>query len=79
MLRFLVRRGVVRFAGRRAVPAMLAFDLLVLANRTRQLPIVDRNLRHGAGAARDRLVVAAALRPFPIHLRRRGRRRRPDA
>jgi hypothetical protein len=51
MLRMAVRFGVVRFFGRRAVPAMLAVDLLLLANRTRQVPIVDRNLRRGVAAA----------------------------
>jgi hypothetical protein len=79
MLRFIVGHGLVRFAGRRAVPALLAWDLLVLANRTRRIPIVDRNLRRGAGAAGGRLAAAAALRPRRIHLGRLGRPRRPGA
>lgn len=84
MLRFvarhgLLRYGLVRVAGRRAVPAMLAWDLLMLADRTRRIPIVDRNLRRGAVAARDRLAAAAAGRSNPINVRRPGRRRGPDA
>jgi hypothetical protein len=84
MLRFvarhgLLRYGLVRVAGRRVVPVMLAWDLLMIANRTRQIPIVDRNLRRGAVGARDRLAGAAAGRSSPFNLRRPGRRRGPDA
>lgn len=81
MLRMAVRFGVVRFFGRRAVPAMLAVDLLLLANRTRQVPIVDRNLRRGVAAARERLDGLDARQGWPIHGGRpdwRGRGRRPD-
>jgi hypothetical protein len=79
MLRFAARYGLVRFAGRRAVPALLAWDLLMLADRTRRIPVVDRTLRRGAGAARDRLTEAAATHPIgPIHFGRPRRHRRPD-
>ncbi len=52
MYRFVVRHGLVRLIGGRAVPAMLLWDLAVLANRTRRIPIVDRGLRRGIGVAR---------------------------
>ncbi|MEA2619846.1 MAG: hypothetical protein QOC97_619, partial [Chloroflexota bacterium] len=52
MLRFVARFGVVRLVGRRAVPALLVWDIAMLANRTRRIPLVDRTLRRGAGAAR---------------------------
>ena len=55
MLRFVVRYGLVRVVGRRAVPALLAWDLIVLADRARRIPVVDRSLRRGARAARDRV------------------------
>ena len=51
MLRILARHGLVRIIGGRAVPALLIWDLVVLADRTRQIPVVDRGLRRGAGAA----------------------------
>ena len=51
MLRSVVRYGVVRLIGRRAVPALLAWDLAMLANRARQIPVVERGLRLGVGAA----------------------------
>ena len=66
MLRFIARYGLVRLVGRRAVPALLVWDIATLANRTRQFPVVDRALRRGADAARRGLGSAV-----------RGRRRRP--
>ena len=54
MLRFLVRHGIVRVVGRRAVPVLLIWDVAILANKARQIPIVDRSLRRGAAAAADR-------------------------
>ena len=80
MLRFVARYGLVRFAGRRAVPALLAWDLLVLADRARRIPAIDRSLRRGAGATLDRLGAAVAARPTMTTRRARPwRRRRPDA
>jgi hypothetical protein len=58
MYRFVVRHGLVRLIGGRAVPAMLLWDLAVLANRTRRIPIVDRGLRRGIGVARRAAVDA---------------------
>ena len=37
--------------GGRAVPLMWAWDVAVLANKARRIPVVDRTLRKGAGAA----------------------------
>lgn len=51
MLRFVMRHGLVRLIGGRAVPAMIVWDIAVVANRARRIPIVDRGLRRGAGAA----------------------------
>lgn len=68
MLRFVVRYGVVRLIGRRAVPALLAWDLAVVANRARQIPVVERGLRRGAGAVR---------RGVGSAVRRRGWRQAP--
>ena len=51
MLRFAIRHGLVRMVGRRAVPIMLAWDVAVMANRARQIPIVDRGLRRARGGA----------------------------
>ena len=42
MLRFIARHGLVRVIGGRAVPALMLWDLAMLANRTRQIPVVDR-------------------------------------
>lgn len=50
MMRFLLRHGAVRLIGGRAVPALMLIDLAMLANRARKVPVVDRNLRRGAGA-----------------------------
>ena len=51
MLKFAMRHGLVRLIGGRAVPLMWAWDIAVLANKARRIPIVDRSLRRGAGAA----------------------------
>jgi len=51
MLKFLMRHGLVRMIGGRAVPLMWAWDVAVLANKARRIPVVDRTLRRGAGAA----------------------------
>ena len=51
MIRFVVRYGLVRVIGRRAIPALMIWDAAVMANRARQIPIVDRTIRRGAGAA----------------------------
>jgi hypothetical protein len=77
MLRFLMRHGLVRMVGGRAVPALLVWDLAVLANRTRRIPVVDRGLRRGAGAARRGLEAAARGRPWRLSAIRRGRRGGP--
>lgn len=72
MLRFAVRYGLVRMVGRRALPALMLWDAAVMANRARQIPVVDRTLRRGAGAARRGAadVVGGRYRP-----RRPGRTR----
>ncbi len=80
MFRFLVRHGLVRVVGGRLVPAMMVWDLAVLANKTRQIPIVDRGLRRGASAARDG--VSSVVRGRRGRVRRHEARRRrtePDA
>jgi hypothetical protein len=72
MFRFVARHGLVRLIGGRAVPAMFAWDLLVLANRARRIPVVDRGLRRGAGAARRGVGAVVTSRPtLPIPRRRR--------
>jgi len=69
MFRFIARHGLVRLIGGRAVPALLVWDLAMLANRARQIPVVERNLRRGFDAAGSRVAGAVAgRRP------RRGRR-----
>jgi len=69
MFRFIARHGLVRLIGGRAVPALLLWDLAMLANRARQIPVVERNLRRGVDAAGNRVAGAVAgRRP------RRGRR-----
>jgi hypothetical protein len=73
MLRFVARHGLVRVIGGRAVPVLLAWDVLVLANRTRQLPVVDRNLRRVAGVAKQRIGSAAAGLPVPTRPSRASR------
>lgn len=63
MYRFLMRRGLARLIGGRAVPALMLWDLAVMANRARRIPVVDRTLRRGAGATRSRLVSVLPARP----------------
>ena len=58
MFRFIARHGLVRLVGGRAVPALLLWDLAVLANRARQIPVVERNLRRGVDAAGSRVAGA---------------------
>jgi hypothetical protein len=62
MMRFLLRHGAVRLIGGRAVPALMLIDLAMLANRTRKIPLVDRNLRRGVGAIGKRAGSVAARR-----------------
>ena len=78
MIRFLLRHGAVRVVGGKLVPALMVWDIAVLANKTRQIPVVDRGLRRGATAARDGL--GSAVR-YGVDRRPRrvlGRRRRVD-
>jgi hypothetical protein len=80
MFRFLIRHGLVRVVGGRLVPALMVWDIAVLANKTRRIPIVDRGLRRGASAARDG--VGSVVRARSGRSRRREARRRraePDA
>jgi hypothetical protein len=65
MLRILARHGLVRIIGGRAVPALLIWDLVVLADRTRRIPVVDRGLRRGAGVASHRIGSLARGRSWP--------------
>jgi hypothetical protein len=67
MLRFVARYGLVRLVGRRVLPALMVWDAMVMANKARQIPIVDRTLRRGAGAASRRAtgVLAGRRRPWP--------------
>ena len=51
MLKFAMRHGLVRLIGGRAVPLMWAWDVAMMANKARRIPVVDRTLRRGAGAA----------------------------
>jgi hypothetical protein len=76
MLRYVARFGIVRLVGRRAVPALLVWDLAMLANRSRRIPLVDRTLRRGAGAARRG--AGAAGVEVRSRIRRSSRRRPPD-
>jgi hypothetical protein len=63
MLKFLIRAGLIRVVGRRAVPALMLIDVAMLANRARRIPVVDRNLRRGAAAVADQ--VASRLERWP--------------
>jgi hypothetical protein len=58
MFRFIARHGLVRLIGGRAVPALMLWDLAMLANRARQIPVVERNLRRGVDAAGSRVAGA---------------------
>jgi hypothetical protein len=60
--KYAARHGLVRVIGGRAVPALLAWDILMLANRTRRNPYVDRALRKGFAAARDKARATAEAR-----------------
>jgi hypothetical protein len=62
MFRFIARHGLVRLIGGRAVPALLLWDLAMLANRARQIPVVERNLRRGVDAAGSRVAGAVTGR-----------------
>ena len=62
MMRFLLRHGAVRLIGGRAVPALMLIDLAMLANRTRKVPVVDRNLRRGVGVVQRRATTIVAGR-----------------
>jgi hypothetical protein len=65
MLRFVARYGLVRLVGRRVLPALMIWDAVVMANKARRIPIVDRSLRRGAGAASRRATGALAGRRRP--------------
>ena len=65
MLRFAARQGIVRLVGGRAVPILVVWDLVIVADRVRRIPVVDRGLRRGAGAASRRIVVVATRSPWP--------------
>lgn len=73
MLRFVVRHGLVRLIGRRAVPALIAWDVAVLANKARQIPVVDRGLRRGASAARHGAGAVVTSPRWPTRPGRPGR------
>ena len=77
MFRFLAKHGLVRVIGGRAVPVLVAWDVLVMANRTRQIPIVDRTLRRAGRVTRERIVAAAAGVPMPTRPMRPSRPARP--
>jgi len=82
MLKLAMRHGLVRLIGGRAVPLMWVWDMAVLANKARRIPIVDRSLRRGAGAAvRGAGTVVAsprwATRPGRRGLMERRQARRP--
>jgi len=72
MLRFAMRHGLVRLIGGRAVPLMWAWDVAVLANKARRIPVVDRTLRRGAGAAMRQAGTVG------VNTRFRDRPTRPD-
>jgi hypothetical protein len=54
MLRWILRYGAIRMVGRRALPVLMVWDAARLANRTRQIPVVDRSIRRGVAAAAER-------------------------
>jgi len=79
MLRFVLRHGAVRLIGGRAVPALMLIDLALMANRARQVPVVDRTLRRGVGAVQRGATSAVAGRRLPGREDlRRDRRSRPE-
>jgi hypothetical protein len=70
MMRWLLRYGAIRLVGRRALPVLMVWDAAVLANKARQIPVVDKTLRRGAAAAADRFAdtldnVGPRFRPTP--------------
>jgi hypothetical protein len=70
MMRWLLRYGAIRIVGRRALPVLMVWDAAVLANKARQIPVIDRTLRRGAAAAADRVAetlenVGPRMRPTP--------------
>jgi len=75
MFRFIARHGIVRMVGGRAVPVLMVWDLVILADRTRRIPIVDRGLRRGVGAARRGFGSALVRRPWVTRPGVRGRGR----
>jgi hypothetical protein len=85
MLRFLLRHGAVRMIGGRAVPVLMLWDLAMLANRARKIPVVDRGLRRGAAATGRRVSSTldglasqgGALGPVGSRVRRAARGARP--
>jgi hypothetical protein len=81
MLRFAVRHGLVRLIGGRAVPLMIVYDVAVLANKARRIPLVDRTLRKGAGVAVRGAGSVVRSPRWATRPGRRGvlRRRPPDA
>jgi hypothetical protein len=72
MYRFLLRHGFVRLIGGRAVPVLMVWDLAVVANRIRRIPLVDRSLRRGAGAAWRGVGSAVSSRGRSVRRRRAG-------
>jgi len=70
MMRWMLRYGAIRLVGRRALPVLMVWDAAVLANKARQIPVVDRTLRRSAAAAADRFAdtldsVGPRMRPAP--------------
>ena len=83
MLKFAMRHGLVRLIGGRAVPLMWAWDVAVLANKARRIPVVDRDAatrgrcrRPGSRHGRDQPALGDASRPAPV---RRARKARPPS
>ena len=76
MVRFLLRHGMVQFIGGRAVPVLVVWDVVVIANRARRIPVVDRGLRRGVGAARRGFGTVRTTRPLSNRPSLPGRLRR---
>jgi hypothetical protein len=76
MWRWLVRYGAIRVVGRRALPVLMVWDAAVMANRVRQVPVVDRAIRRGAAAAAERL--ADTLDGLTPQVGRTGAKRSSD-
>ena len=74
--KYAARHGLIRVIGGKAVPALLAWDMLMLANRTRRNPYVDRVLRKSFAVARDkaRATAEARSRERKERIRRRAAR-----